>query len=123
MKSIRRKLAEWLYPIDIAALTRKNLNDVKVEPYIESFSMEENREFLNQAHDIWINPALKKIKDHLISAQVEFVAREARDVRQMDFARASINGLSLIYEELEHLNSLFENLSKHEENYDKYDIV
>lgn len=120
---IRRKIAEWLYPTDMAALTRANLNAIKVEPYIEDLSVEEYREFLNKAHEIWANPVFRKVKDHLMSAQVDYVARQAQDLRQMDFARASINGLSLIWEEFEHLNSLFENLNKKEDIYDRYDIV
>lgn len=120
---IRRKIAEWLYPTDMAALTRANLNAIKVEPYIEDLSVEEYREFLNKAHEIWVNPVFRKVKDHLMSAQVDYVARQAQDLRQMDFARASINGLSLIWEEFEHLNSLFENLNKKEDIYDRYDIV
>lgn len=124
MISFRKKLAEWLYPVDMAALTRQNLNNIKVDTsYIDELPMEEYKDFLNKTREIWLNPAFKVIRDHLASVQVDYVAREAQDVRQMDFARASINGVSLFWEEVQHLNSLFESLAKTDEKYDRNEIL
>ena len=123
MKGLRRRLAEWLYPTDMAALTRRNLGGVKVDaPYLE-FLKEEYDDFLKKAHEIWVNPVLKSVREHLSEAQVDYIVKEAQDVRQMDFARASLNGICLVWEEMERLNSLFEGLSRKEDEYDRTEIM
>jgi hypothetical protein len=123
MIGIRRKLAEWLYPCDMAALTRKNLNDIKVDSAYLDLPQDDYKKFLAEASVIFNRPEFKEVTSHLIAAQVEYVAREAQDVRQMDFARASINGISLVFEEFERLNSLYEATVKPKEDYDIHEIV
>ena len=124
MRNLRKTLAEWLYPHDMAELTRKNLGQIKVESsFIENLSMDDYKQFLTDAGTLFRNPTFKAVKDYLISCQIEFAAKEAQDMRQVDFARASINGISIMWEEFERLNGLYEEMVKKNDSYDKFDIV
>lgn len=124
MNELRRKLAEWLYPVDMAALTRKNLDNIKVgSQYLEGLTQDDYKSFLSDANVIFTRPVFDAVISHLANMQVEYVAKEAQDLRQVDFGRASINGIALVREEFERLKSLYESTIKPEEKYDKHDIV
>lgn len=119
----RQKIAEWIWPLDTAALTRKNLNGVDLEASYDELPQEEYKEFLTNAGLVFKNKAFKRVIDHFIASQVEYAAKQAQDVRQLDFARASINGMTLVYEEFERLNGLYIEMVKSKETYDKWGIL
>lgn len=63
--------------------------------------------FLAKVHDLANNTALDIILRFLTREQVLITAKEAGDMASINFGRASINGLTLLREEVERLDAVY----------------
>lgn len=59
--------------------------------------------FLAQVRDLDKNPAFEKIRRTLERNQLQFTALEAENIDQVNFGRATVNGLRLFREEVDRL--------------------
>lgn len=76
--------------------------------------------FLAKAKDLTDNIVLKKICEHIKRNQMQYSALESNSLEQLNFGRATINGVSLLEDELDSLVLLYEQRHAKEEDYDKH---
>jgi hypothetical protein len=79
--------------------------------------------FLEACHELFKNPARKAIQDFLKRNQLQHSVIEATDLQEINFGRATINGLTLFEEEVERLNTIY--LAEHpeKEKFDPSEVV
>jgi hypothetical protein len=79
--------------------------------------------FLSECHDLYKNKARIAIENYLKRNQIQFSVKEAVDLEQINFGRATINGITLFDEEVERLNTIY--LTEHtpKEQFDDKEIV
>ena len=114
---------------DIVAMTRELLKGITVnfsgdERSIED-SLEENekRALYADAHSLLSNPAFKMITRYLINVQGNYCVKEAQNMGEVAFGRATINGIFLFQEEVKRLSSLHKEELKREEEYDPHAAI
>ena len=101
------------------------LNTELPDHYLEG---DELREFLKQCSDIWDNGVIKKIYDALIAKQMLHIARNVKDDIELSFSRGSINGLDLLFNQLNEYHLNYKDIMKkkkgegEEEEFDKSEI-
>lgn len=83
----------------------------------------EKKEFRGGCHTLAGSQALKRIIDHIINVQGNYIARKAQSMEQVGFARATINAAELIREEVKRLNGLWLEENVPDEDYDKHEII
>ena len=109
---------------DISALTREQLKGIDLDvSYLEDMTEKEKKDFLGKAELIAKNDVLDRIIDRLIKSQIDFTVKGAKDMEQVNFGRATINGLTLLREEINRLSALYNDEIKPAEEFDKYDIL
>lgn len=79
--------------------------------------------FLAKAKDLSDNIVYKKVCEHIKRNQAQYAVLEAGNLEQMNFARATINGVSLVEDEINSLLILYNARHEVEEKYDKYSAV
>lgn len=78
---------------------------------LETFLFEaEKDEFMAKIKEINNNPHFFALLDFLVKEQLLFLAKEANDLSQVNFGRATINGISLIKEEVQRISRLYDEL-------------
>jgi len=90
---------------------------------LDSLPKEEQADILAFAETVFTNKLFRKVIDPLVFAQLDHAAREAPEMRNVEFARASANGVELVAEEFERLSSLYRERLKKEELFNKYNIT
>lgn len=83
----------------------------------------EQNTFLAHVKELATNEALPIILDALIRDQVLFIAKEAQGTEQANFGRASINGWTLLREEVARLYAIYLDRHTKEEVYDEHEVV
>lgn len=124
--AIRKRLAFWLYPVDVVALTRSQLDGVDLSSkYIDDLPKEEREMHIANAHNIFSNPTFSFVIDHLIGQQADEIVRRAPNMDSILFGRGSINGQDLIKEEFERLSDLQREimLANKKDDYDKFSVL
>lgn len=146
---IRRKIAELLLPEQVESINRlkgmyeqmlKRVPNTKElvreqmfgfdkrmlyddSDYEENEKGELTDDFLSHVHDLDENPALDMIIMLLKREQVMFTALEAENIEQVNFGRATINGLQLIREETDRLVGIYNQRHAGEGDYDHSEVV
>lgn len=132
---IRRENARAKIEADEAERYRKSLSIVDLvreqlhgfnphlldteDELLEIITDEESQEaFLNEVKKLADNTALPRIMEHLIRNQVLYSAKEAPTLDAINFGRASVNGITLIQEEIERLKTLFDERHAPKEQFD-----
>jgi len=132
--NIKRYIKNWLgvdeKKIDITDinLIRKELGGITIDfdlrNYVEdNLSEEEKNELYENADAIFNNKSFETIKKYLINLQGNFTVKEALDMSQVAFGRATINGIILYFEEMERLANIHREKNIKEEYYDEHDLI
>ena len=132
--SIRKRLARLIYPKifddnkrlkdkDLKRLMRGIFNSIQVG----DVAMDE-RTLLRRgthAHLILKDKTMKEVRDSLLTLQKDYSVCRSVDWFDTIFSRGTINGISLFYEELEHLSNIYKDklVSKQPKKFDKHDII
>lgn len=110
---IRHELYES--SLDVVDLVRGRLKGLRVgypdtdvlQDKLSSLGTPERLDFLSKAQDIVQNDTFKFIVDYLIMESEHKAMLNAVDMAQVNFNRATINGLMLLEEELTRLASMY----------------
>ena len=89
----------------------------------EDLTEKEKKELYANAELIRTNPAFEKVAEYLINAQGNYTVKEALNMEQVSFGRATINGISLVKEEIERLSNIYRAENQSEEKFDKSSIM
>lgn len=84
---------------------------------------DERNAFLSKAHDLFENAVLRRILAYLTRNQILFTAKEGRTLEEDNFGRATINGYSLLEEELERLEAVYKKEHEEPEEYDEHAVT
>lgn len=79
--------------------------------------------FLAECKQITTTDAFLRVCNYLIRNQVIYTAKEARAEIAINFGRATINGVSLMREEIERMAGIWEERSKAPEPFDKHEAI
>lgn len=123
---LRKRLAYWLYPVDIVALTREQMHGVQLSgKYLDDEAKEVREMHIANAHNIFTNPSFLYILNHLVCEQADEVIGRAPTMDAILFGRGSINGQNLVREEFERLSDLQKEimLANKKDDYDKFSVV
>lgn len=123
---LRKRLAYWLYPVDVVALTREQMNGVQaISRYLEDLPKDEREMHIANGHNIFTNPTFAFVIDHLIGEQSDEIVRRAQTMDAILFGRGSINGQDLVKEEFERLSDLQKEimLASKKDDYDRFSVV
>ena len=109
--------------IDTLDLIRNHLGGVSLDFIGEKqLTEKELEELCANAEIMRSNPAFEYILNELINAQGNFTVKNAQTLEQVNFGRATINGLQLFKEEIEKLSNQYR--EKHTtEDIDKFSIL
>lgn len=97
----------------------ENDNDILVEMAGE----DSINTFLSGVHDLNKSNALSRILDVLIRDQVLHSAKEAIGLDEINFGRATVNGLSLLREEVGRLDTVYLERHAKEPEFDEHSVV
>ncbi len=108
----------------IADLVRQQLAGITVDlSYLDEMSEEEREEFLVKGKQIHENPAFQRVATHRISEQVDLTVKDAKNIEEVNFGRATINGISLLQEEFERLAGMYDEKHKPAEAFNKFETL
>lgn len=79
--------------------------------------------FLEEAHKLAQNEALPRILDFLVRNQVQESVKSAATLEAMNFGRASVNGVTLVREEVERLEAVYQERHAPDEDFDKHEAL
>lgn len=119
----RKKLALLLYPVDITELTRKQLGGISSSDIHYNKDIDDEMRFDARCAELLEDDVLSEIIDKILVAQVDSIARWAKDMDTVAFCRGSINGVSLVKEELERSASRHVERKRQPAEYDRYDVI
>jgi hypothetical protein len=117
--TINDLIREQLKGFDIKLLNLDNSHDV----WTDLAGEEEVDVFLTKCHQLRENESLNKIIDWLIREQMIFMSQESNSVQELNFGRATINGLSLFREKVVELDKLYVERHKPEEVFDSHKVL
>jgi hypothetical protein len=123
MLNIRRRLAKFIYPLDLTDLIREKFKGISKVDFYGNMDENDKRAFEEQSMQLHKNKALNLILDELVASQIEYLAKEAQTMQEVSFGRATINGLELLREKIAQLNAEYEQHLKRTQVFDKYDVV
>ena len=89
----------------------------------DGMSENEKKELYASAHSLVNKKSLNVIIDHIINVQANFAVRQAENMEQVAFARATINGVEILRQELERLQSLFKQEQEEKKPFNKFDVI
>lgn len=89
---------------------------------MEGWSKEKEKTFLQNVYDLKHNKSFGQISRFLIKHQIDFTSKEAINMDELNFGRATINGITLFVEEVERWYAEWEKQNKPEAKYDKQAI-
>lgn len=130
----RREALEAQYKsVDIVRLTREQLNgfnlpkidatEIAIGDITDTMTEVQRKEYYAAAHDLYKNETFRKICDFLVSKQVLHIATSARDITEVNFNRATINGISLIWDELKTAEGIYLKNNEAEGSFDQFSIT
>lgn len=79
--------------------------------------------FLADVKDLHDNKAWPRIRDYLVREQIMYGMKEAEDLIQTNFSRATINGITLMDEEIDSLYAVYVKLHEAQGEFDDTEIV
>jgi len=101
-------------------LTMDNMDDIEVMYDTEDDGIDS---FLSDMTSLSNNKSLQEVIKVIKRNQVMFIALESQNIEQVNFGRASINGLMLLGDEIDRLAGIHAKRNEPEENYDKGSVV
>lgn len=81
------------------------------------------KDLLNEIKSLTDNRALPVVFDHIKRNQLIYSAQAARSLSEMNFGRASINGVELVREEVGRLLGIHKERNAPEEEYDEHAVI
>jgi hypothetical protein len=105
---------------DLVALTRLQTANVKKEVNVFDLGKTECKAVAIEAKTVLNSEAFKIAYNNVTARLLFHIQTEAQDLNAIMYDRYSINGVALIREELE---SLAENISSQNEDFDKFSIL
>ena len=122
-----RRFIEYLYfrfcKPDIVRATRILLHGLQPELDINLLTKEKRAAFLGDCRELLHSQVLQQLLANMIHKQVDFAINRSRDWEENLFARATINGISLVKENLQIYASAYESENAIEEKLDQYAIL
>lgn len=115
-----------MYPLDYyyVQIARKQVGSVDLDTsWIDEMPKQERNTILTEAHDILYKESLDKIINELANRQIRHIAQEAGSFEEMNFGRGTLNGINLLKEELESLDSIYASEHQKAEDFDPYKII
>jgi hypothetical protein len=111
---------------NIADYIRKKYKGIIITDTIDDLLAEipkdEREGFTAQAKELQKNETLQRIISYLVRKQLTFTAMEAVTTEEMNFARATVNGLSLLNEEIDELVHYHDELHARQGDFDKFSL-
>jgi len=146
---IKRTLREWLFreeeelrrrtleierqrlreETSYAAMMREQLRgfDPTLLTYagdvFERGSREAENTFLSHMKEIHDDEHFHELLDYLKRNQVMHIATQAQNIGEVNFARASINGIETLREEIDRLAGLYDERMSPDDEYDAHEVV
>lgn len=121
---------EYKASVSIADMVRENLKgfDPKLFDTEEDLphilgEIEEQDSFLGKVYSLKKNDTINTIINYIIRNQISFSATQAKDLNEINFGRATINGLELFRDEINRLATIYEERHANEPDFDKHDVV
>lgn len=90
---------------------------------VHTLPKDEQQDFLRNIKDLHDNQALGQVLDYLTRVQIIFGNLGTRNVEELNFSRATVNGLRLLAEEIEDNYGIYKKQSEAEEEYDTSEIM
>jgi hypothetical protein len=124
-----RRFEEYKKSLTVADMVREQLKGLNKDmllsdDYILDLLPEEEVDgFLSKAQDLKKNPVFRKVIDIIKRDQTQFIAQEALTIEQLNFGRATINGVSLFEEAVDGLVELYLERHEVEGDYDKHSAI
>lgn len=123
--SVQRLVRSQLKGFDTSVLSKSvwdgSDNAISIE---EAYEVDESREaFLAKVHDLAQSKELEGILTYLVRNQILFTAKEAVGVEQELFGRATINGLTLVRDEIRRLDAMYRSEHAPKESFDKFSVT
>jgi hypothetical protein len=122
LKELRKRLAEWLYPVDTVELVRRHYRLTHDAKSFNEMEKDEQDRLCANAFTLCSNPAFKIVLSYLANEQLDYTACFSPTWESTLIGRGSINGISKVSEEFEKLSSIHKS-SLQNEQYNKHDIV
>lgn len=85
--------------------------------------VEDQDPFLSKCYSLSNNDALDTIIQYLTREQIMHGIKQARTLEELNFARATLNGLSLLREEVERLAAVYMDRHARDEEFDEHEVV
>lgn len=105
----------------------KGFNGTELNSYSdleEIYDTEDGLEaFMANVKSLSDNPALDAIINLLKRNQLQFTALESENLEQVNFGRATVNGLQLFREEVDRLVGVYKEMHKHEDEFDPNEVL
>lgn len=111
---------------NMVSLVREQLKGTTLDMVKDGYAdmtEKEKAELYANAELIRTNPAFKFVYEHIINLQGNYTVREALDINQVSFGRATINGVNLFNEEMKRLSNIYRETNAKEEDFDKHGVL
>lgn len=123
--SVARLVRSQLKGFDTSVLSKSvwdgSDNAISIE---DAYEVDESRDaFLAKVHDLAQSKELEGILTYLVRNQILFTAKEAVGVEQELFGRATINGLTLVRDEIRRLDAMYRSEHAPKESFDKFSVT
>lgn len=109
--------------LDISNMIRTQLEGIKLSDVLTNLDEKDKKEYIIEMARISDNKALRMLLNDLKVKQILFTVKQARTMDEVGFGRATINGISLIEEELNRAKALQEELQKKIDVFDEHAII
>lgn len=93
-----------------------------VSHYMAGLKEDDREKMIKSVHRTLGSMHLKKIMDYICEKQIEFSITQAKNMEQVNFGRATINGIYLLYNELLSIDKLH-NIKQKGEDFDKHRVI
>lgn len=105
-------------------IARKQCGSINLDiKWIDEISKKERANLLSEADNISSREAFGYICNELKKQQIYYIAQEAADFNQMNFGRGTLNGISLLQDEIEELAALNRQENQQEEDYNPFNLI
>lgn len=119
----RRNIALLLYPVNVVELTRRQVGSITSLDVTYTNDPEYLRKIEARCLELRQDEVLQLIIEKLMAVQINFIAKRAETMELVTFGRGSINGSSLVMEEIERLASNHEDRLLKPDGYNQFDVI
>lgn len=79
--------------------------------------------FLSRMRDVFKMKELWQVCDYIKRDLILFAAKEGKTLEEINFSRASINGIQLLHEEVERFNAIYDERHPPKETFDEHQAL